>query len=401
MYHCKPITITSAAHNGIQTRQDLPVDLDHFKNFNTTTQDAFCVSDVDLSANRILYGAKPSQLSFGDTSRQTNYNTIHNSSFVGHSVLPHKLQKGQTNKSQILKSDGKTTYEIDKFSHYTTTLSDTFKGVQNTPEQLAYNPIVNQQNGRSHIQFGESNMLQNSVTESVTKRDFIPLSHGFDSHAKKPINTDGMNKSMKPETNLKMKDRSFQEVCYSSGKKANPNPLPSGIQTVCYGRENSGDMLSNKHTYLSSVPEGDANLRLCGTTTQKDFLVHPVIRRKEEYNDKITHSSVFEGTFDSSTDDKYRTTSHIQYRAIDPYLAKLTRGTPVNPYVRMQQLGDGVNYGIDTTHTHHYKNPRQQGRRKPHIPLVAESNKLFPLTKLGLHPYTTTMDEYYGIEKAH
>ena len=76
-FHMHPSTNTSAAHVGAQTRQDLPIDYNHFRNFTTTTQVAYKLSLKDMQTQRQIYGARPTQLQFGDLGRRSNYETIH------------------------------------------------------------------------------------------------------------------------------------------------------------------------------------------------------------------------------------------------------------------------------------------------------------------------------------
>lgn len=141
-----------SAHVGAQTRQDLPIDDEHFslKNFTTTTKDAYKPTQIDRE--RIIYGAKRSQLQFGDMGSTPQFQTVQSSTYVPHYISPVHLMKTEYKQSCIFNPNN---YAHD-VSNYTSTQASAFSGIQPSASQKDYRPLVDQRNGHSHLSLGQS-----------------------------------------------------------------------------------------------------------------------------------------------------------------------------------------------------------------------------------------------------
>jgi hypothetical protein len=407
-YHAKLPTSTStltelilvSAHMGAQTRQDLPIDDNHFtlRNFNTTTNDAYRMIPDDFNKDRIIYGAKRSQLYFGDLGRKSNYDTVQSTSFVHHVTKPIELKKKEYGPSAIFNSQN---YGNSSESQYTTTLSDAFKGEQTSSAQKAYKPIVSQKSGASHIQFGQSNYEPTQIASSVTKRDYVENHAPYKParNAQTIEKTPGIQSAIQPNpTDLAFPGPYFNEI-------EGPLQLPSNIPPA-------GVTFSilQKAKNISSVPEGDTrfyNTGVTKSTSKEDFIKYSVAPRvvvNGQTEESVpTKSRIFNHDLaEGETQTVYETTSQTEYVKYSKEEAKMVRGQPYRP-----GSGSGAKISENsfpremlTTQHAHFTAPVGIARRNPHLPQVSQSNRLFPLAaKSYPNAYQTSFSSYFPVRE--
>lgn len=340
--------------------------------------------------NRVIYGAKRSQLYFGDLGRAHNYDTVHNSSFVKHKTEPIMLKKLEYRQSAIFNSKN---YDNDLESHYTTTLSDAFKGVQ--LNEKTFEPIVNQKSGTSHIQFGQTKEEVKHVDLSVTKRD-------FGKHPTKNVvlrnpsyvRSHGIQKAMQPtddpfQDSLLYIEPSDEPVVDVSDYEPAGISLTKGLQGV-----------KNQ----SSLPEGDIryyNTGVTKSTSKEDFVGYQVAPRAiitgSSMSDVPTKHRIFNHDVDATTN--FQTTSQTEYIEYSKEEARLVRSSPFQPNpVSNHKLGDdAIGRGdLLTTQHAHFIAPAAVARRVPQLPQLAKPNRLFPLNpKKNPNAYQTSFADYF------
>lgn len=361
----------------------MPIDDNYFtlRNFNTTTNDSYRLSPEDIDKNRIIYGAKRSQLYFGDLERATNYDTVHSTSFVKHKTEPIKLKKLEYKQSAIFNSknyDNDPTHD----SHYTSTLSDAFKGVQPPANDVKYVPL---KTGTSHIQFGQSKTERQTAVQSVTMKD-------YGKHETKSVvlrnpsyvRSHGIQTAIHPTT------EPFHD--YASPELLE-KPIVDPIDI-----EPAGISFHTGSQTMSSVPEGDIryyNTGVTKTTSKEDFISYPMAPRMNATHQEVpTKYRIF--NYDSDvTSNSFETTSKNEYVEYSKADAKMVRSLPFKPSpVSNHKLGyDLGDRNLITTQHAHFTVPQNVVRRVPQLPQLAQPNKLFPLGKGN--SYQTSFSEYF------
>ncbi|KAJ3272891.1 hypothetical protein HDV01_005214 [Terramyces sp. JEL0728] len=387
-HHSKPLTATSAAHIGQQTRQDLPIDDHFFKIFTTTTEKSYRLLGDSSKTPRKIYGGRRSQLVFGDQGSALSYNTTQGNSYVKHDQSnfgPHTKYKNKISDIFYTRND------VTSESHFMTTLTSAYRGKQTSAADRQYVPIVSQKNGSSHIHFGQDES-ESQTDLSVTKTDFSAKKLDFPVKSVKNDKSDGILKAMVPAASLNIK--SYSETCYRPPVKK--TEAAAGLPT-------SDTFSTNPNrAFQSAVPTGDPyyfDFGHANTTSKGDFKEYPYTGAPAHpplgYN--ITKSKVFAHDGEYATD--YVTSSQSEFIPYSSQEAKLTRGVAINPYKVSQKLGGDDEYNVRTAHQDDYKDPHGNCRRLPQLPQLAAVNKLFPLAKDQMNKYDTTMEEYYGLRK--
>jgi hypothetical protein len=274
--------------------------------------------------------------------------------------------------------------EAERENHYTTTVSDAYRGFSTRTEDSKYKPGVSQKNGTSHIQFGQSDASKTEL--SVTKSDYKEKKLESQFSCEKPSKF-GMQKAIQPGDSQSI--LSFSQSVYKAEQpKAD---LPSAGFSHGFDQRNP--------VGISSVPSGDArfyDISSSKTTSKGDFVKYPWTGFPSfpALGAKITKSKVFSG-IQADYVPNYTTTTQQEFVSYDPEDAKLTRGVPISPYSITHKLGSDELMETNTTQHAHFVNPAQICKRTPILPHIAHPNRLFPLTNGG-HKFETTMEEYFG-----
>eukprot|EP00842_Homolaphlyctis_polyrhiza_P005632 jgi/Hompol1/606/HPOL_002549-RA len=448
MFHSKPPTATSAAHIGLQTRQDLPIDDKHFRSFMTTTQEAYLPKDSSdpssakstASIPRVNMG-RPSHIHLGDLEKQKSYDTVHETSYVQHPSSAYRPYLGHLPKSSsILLGHHETNIMSDQSPMYLTTTAATYLGAHKPRDEKPqlFNEkysVVAQQGGASHIAFGEDDPERRCTQPSVTQHDFVnhgiasqnatrprtshhrtsrtsaqsiqPISHSSQTQTQPQLQR-GIMKALEPDDNR----RDLESYSMSSFKPyihSESSTIPAAGVFSEYGDCATGGV-NALCMNTSSVPTGDArhyDFDSFGTTTASTFSghkwdgppVHPILGAN------ITKSKVTFGEpadpFTEEAEDRYRSTTHstfVKYSAED---AQRVRGVRISPHPSMH-TGDDIDleYAMDrnkTTHQSHFSAPKFATRRRAKLPHLAAKNMLFPLrTTHSYDTTTTTTQDYYG-----
>jgi hypothetical protein len=317
-------------------------------------------------------------------SRPNTYATIHDTSFVPHQVEPFAAHKVRTQKTVIYNT---AVTDTERENHYTTTVGDTYRGIDAKTVDRSYKPSVSQKSGFSHIRFGQTSEDAAKTESSVTKRDYKPTSITERVKLEKP-SMGGIRKAIKPGDVVSIQSHT-QSIFKGDGPK--PDLAPAGIVYEIEKKYPTGE--------LSAVPSGDGryyDMGSCQSTSKVDFVNYPWTGPPSFpiLGANMTKSKVFshiEGDYVPN----YSTTTQLEFVAYDPELAKLTRGLPVNPYSATQRIGGEEIMETETTQHAHFKSPTQLGKRIPILPHIALPNRLFPLCKGG-HNYETTTHEYFN-----
>jgi hypothetical protein len=338
--------------------------------------------------NRVIYGAKRSQLYFGDLGRVHNYDTVHNSSFVKHKTEPIKLKKLEYRQSAIFNSKN---YDNDLAAQYTTTLSDAFKGEQ--LNEKTFRPISNQKSGTSHIQFGQTKEEVKYEDLSVTKRDFgrHPTKNVV-LHNPSYVRSHGIQKAMQPT------DEPFQDSLLYTDPLDEPVIDVSDYEPAGISLTKGLQGVKNQ----SSLPEGDIryyNTGVTKTTSKQDFVGYPVTPRTIITGSSMSDVPTKHRIFNDMDATNFQTTSQSEYIEYSKEEAKLVRSLPFQPSpVSNHKLGDeAIDRGdLMTTQHAHFIAPTNVARRVPQLPQLANPNRLFPLNPRKYpNAYQTSFADYF------
>ncbi|KAI8926436.1 hypothetical protein BC831DRAFT_511734 [Entophlyctis helioformis] len=435
LFHSKPATATSAAHIGLQTRQDLPIDDMHFRNFITTSQESYLPKDsIDGTKGyefptRAPNTGRASHIHLGDLEKQKSYDTVHETSFIRHGSECYRPHAGhEPQPSSILLGHHEQGPSVDRGAMYATTTADTYQGVQPTPPHLdqAARPhppgglkhtIVSQQGGASHIAIGEEETERRRTALSVTQRDFV-LHQGTDRRAIRRGHGHGkgrdMVKALEPDE-TKRDAESFSTVSFRSVAHADTRVKPAAGVPSEFGTSASGgvDALCMN---TSSVPTGDPrhyDLEFVGTTTGDTFKAHPwegppthPILGANMTKSKVTFGEAGGGDLpDTSLPDRYTSTTHRTFGAYTNDVARQCRGVRIAPHQSVHPGDEDVdcqhellgNSHYSTTHESHFGAPKNPMRRHAKRPHLAAKSMLFPLRSTLPHSYDTTTHDYFSM----
>ena len=412
MFHTKSITATSAAHIGLQTRQDLPIDDKHFRNFITTTQEAYVpkdANDIDLRTERASRAAmgRPSNIHLGDLEKQKSYDTVQGMSFIRHASeyyrpyeghhkpKPTSIRLGHNDKGSSYNDQA---YVTTTAAAYLAAASDASR----TPAKKEPSTFVRQQGGASHIAFGEEEQERRKTNESVTQKDYmkhnevgkVPIK--FSQHP----NSQGIIKALAPDE----AKRDCESYTISSYKGYSNNDIPV---TKAAGFATS----SASHLYggISSVPTGDQrhyDFKYNGTTTGDAFPPHRLTELPAHpvLGASITKSKIEFGDLQDSqlAQEQYVSTAQMAFVQYSEEEARKVRGVRIPPHPSMQ-VGESVEeaYSMDhhkTTQQAHFQAPENPARRRhAKAPRLAGKNILFPI-RTTQHPFPeTTAQDYYSM----
>jgi hypothetical protein len=316
--------------------------------------------------------------------RPNTYATIHDTSFIPHQVEPFSAPKVRTQKTVIYNT---SVTESERDSHFTTIVSDTYRGIDAKAVDRSFKPSVSQKTGSSHIRFGQTNEDASKTESSVTKRDYKPTTITERVKLEKP-SLGGIRKAIKPGDAVSIQSHT-QSIFKGDGPKH--DLVPAGIVYEIEKQTPTGE--------LSAVPTGDGryyDMGSCQSTSNVDFVNYPWTGPPSFpiLGANMTKSKVF-SHIEADYVPNYTTTTQTEFVAYSPVMAKLTRGNAVNPYAVTQRIGGHEIMETETTQHAHFKSPGQMGKRIPILPHVALPNRLFPLCKGG-HRYETTTNEYFN-----
>ncbi|KAI8913234.1 hypothetical protein EDD86DRAFT_187490 [Gorgonomyces haynaldii] len=388
-YHSKPITATSAAHIGLQTKQDLPIDDAFFSSFNTTAQDSYTDPTPDRrDTYRHINVGRPSHLVLGDMEKQRSYDTMHVISYKEHPAEAYQHSRRQVPQHVPIKLghiDIETKHEPSL--HYSTTTQYSYKQLEPLPQS---HRTVGPSNA-SNIVFGEELESRRTTENSVTKRDFT-LKEG--AREVKRVNNpeSGIDKALKP-TSL---DTSNFEPESASSFRPMAKEVATRLPAAGYSRSD-GTLV--KQRFTSFVPTGDAkhyDFSSFSTTSKDTFHEYEYVPPKHPaLGANMTISNVTFGDYSNAptVQEQYSTSTQREFVAYPKSQCEAARGRRIPPHAAIEKLSDGFACPLSTTHQHFYA-PTDGGRRHPILPQVAHRNKLFPVK--NVLSFETTSGVYYG-----
>ncbi|KAJ3043526.1 hypothetical protein HDV00_004915 [Rhizophlyctis rosea] len=433
-YHQKPPTATSAAHIGLRTRRDLPIDDSKFHNFTTTNQEAYIAKPlaplnggaINLARNRI------SNIPQGIRD-QLNYTTTAGSAFGQYSDDAYRHTEagsggpGRGRKSNIVLSMGADAKE----QMYTSTSAAAYKGDPVDPRNRHSFPgPTGSLRGKSSIAFGQQEDVNRATEPSVSQRDYVRDALA-DAEAREAVRSSiedrlkskkGIAKAIKPGGGKVADVESASHAAYQSpdaleracpGARGRTAGIRSLIGGEVEGKATGGTSfarLGNRVMNRSSVPDGDTktyNFTGFETTTNKFFpahwdakmVPHPVLGAN------ITRSNFTFGQPGDVGDvpDEERFRSSTQTAFVPHANAERTvvaHGRESTKHILDADGGSVYLMGNNrTTQQDHFKQPREPERRFGHAPPNATRKMLFPLkTVEGVRQqsYETMMDRFHG-----
>ncbi|KAJ8329785.1 hypothetical protein O5D80_001983 [Batrachochytrium dendrobatidis] len=436
MYHSKTPTATSAAHIGLKTRQNLPIDDMHFKNFITTSQDAYPLKDIaSLSiTNAPVYKSsqgRPSHIHLGDLGMPRSYSTVQNTSFVNHPSEVYKPYNGHHQKSSSLTlgyaKTGSKDEGLDQTDMYTTTTGLMHKDLFDREKQLKMHPdmrcaasadvdTLSKQSGASHIVFGEVSTTRRKTEPSVTQRDYnyemndtnfdptvttsVRLDHNRSTLASM---THGIISAIEP-------DVTKRELESHSSSTFKPCTHLDLIQRRAAGTHSMGGSTPMRtSTETSSVPTGDPRHFTFGSFTTTSASAYPKYNTTNMpthpiLGENMTKSKVTFGEQDEINNqdvvcDRYTTTSQTAFPAYSKNELHSRYGIQSRPHSGLKSIvessaGMANNY---TCHQTDYPMRSIMGRRHTILPQLAKDHLLFPLCSKRVNSYETTTQECFAM----
>ena len=416
-HHSRPLMATSAAHIGLQTRQDLPIDDKHFKSFSTSNSEAYAnfQNHIKAMAKEEPTSFKPkvtnrlSNIQQGDH-RGGNYLTMHDDSYVQHpsdAYQHHRLRVPGTHTSIVLgHKNTAPRWKSEPDDMYTSTSAAAYQSRENIEQDISFASKVVR--GKSYIVFGEPDKVMSNP--SVTQRDYHEhdlnlLTRPIDLSKKQVLVQSSIASALAPDGRASWREA---ESCTSSSYRGQVNHNEDSERSAGIdlgSRETTSD--------ISSIPFGDPeifHLATFKTTNTDDFKVYP--RTHVEHpilGAKITKSRVTfgepGGAMDMQPEERYLSTTHNAFVQHPESVAVLGRGVPVKPRVTLnagEDIDTAYSMGNNkTTHAAHYQAPPQDrvhGLQDKLVPRKSVPRKmLFPLRSHQPGIFGTVTSDSFGM----
>ncbi|KAJ3281156.1 hypothetical protein HK104_000171, partial [Borealophlyctis nickersoniae] len=304
LHHQKPLTATSAAHLGLQTRQDLPIDDKHFRSFLTTNQEAYTAKvsvDGGRGGSSNLKRNRTSNIPEGDRDKQLSYETVAGTSFVNPGSASYRNRSRRVGRpsSHIVLSMGETG-EGGRKEMYMSTSAAAYKGAPGFVPDRTFRvgastvPIseAGHLRGKSSIAFGEGGEDRRETGLSVSQRDYLrdPVADAEarraarSSVADRLLSKPGIATAICPYPNPRTDMETCSAMSYQppdQRMKVYPSiqGRAAGIPSIDPSAHRPGSGRMGKSIMnRSSVPTGDTrayNFKDFDTTTSHFFQPHP------------------------------------------------------------------------------------------------------------------------------
>ena len=402
---------TSAAHIGLQTRQDLPIDDSFFRCFSTSSSDAY-VNQYNARNREYVTSFKPkpsnklSNIQQGDLNKSldTSYETMHDISFVRHPNSNYVLHQASTPKYQTSIIFGHKynapRWEGDCDDMYTSTSASTYIDKHDKLGKSQNSSSIVR--GKSYIVFGEPDKIR--INPSMTQIDYqahdLSKVERVSIDPKKSSEANAVAIALAPDVKSINRTTESSEA-YVALKKPDENIRSAGLDI------GSSDKTSN----ISSIPRGDAgffDFSTFKTTSFDDFKNYPYVPVEHPIlGAKITKSKVTlgepGGILDALEGDRYTSTTHSAFVHHPESTAALGRGVSVKPRSTLHAGDEADNIpnmeNNTTTHSDHFKNPTGAERAIGFKGKTVDKKMLFPLRAHQPGIFETMTSEYFGMRR--
>ncbi|KND01301.1 uncharacterized protein SPPG_03110 [Spizellomyces punctatus DAOM BR117] len=432
-FHHKALTAISAAHVGLETRKDLPIDDKRFHNYVTTHQAAYATKGTmhDVAEGKGQAGGycrnnRASDIPLGDPAKERNYDTMARKSYIDHgrdAYTKPKIIPPPRPARNLLAMDARTNNEDATF---TSTTAQTYKGHTIHPIHRETQVNPGQLSSKSSIALGEEGAQYRQTETSVSRRDYVhdPQASQAARHlarssvADRLLSKPGIHTAIQPNPVAQRDLESSTSASYRvpehmAALKPLANRRSAGVRSIAAmgTREGNGHSKADMMA-VSTVPTGDPTHFNFNTSTTTNSTFYQPYENFKMIPHPILGANITKSSFKFSEPedelkpaDRFRSSTHSAFIPHDVTVDPVVHRRPPRSTLHLDGSVEALPmWANETTQQAHYRPPvtsavhDRHGRYMAVAPKSTAKPLLFPVKTAHITPdqiYQSTTHKFF------